>query len=144
MWQQLRGVSQIRAVIDVAYNLGTMNEQTHRWLLRETGEHKRPNSDLPDWRPDERGQLFFRGKPIRRVRIISTRSNIQRILDAFQKACWPHRIENPFPKVDQHQLHQTLRSLNRGLSKIRFGSQEGGRAVIWCLLNSQSRPSQLR
>ena len=57
-------------------------------------------------------------------------SNIQQILDQFQLQLWPSRIDNPL-ESDQEKLHQTLRSLNQGLEKIRFRAQEGGEAVIW-------------
>lgn len=38
MWQQLRGVSGERAVIDVARRLNLMDEATEEWLLREIGD----------------------------------------------------------------------------------------------------------
>lgn len=38
MWVRLHGVSQHRAVIDAARALGVLDEGTHAWLLRETGE----------------------------------------------------------------------------------------------------------
>jgi len=38
MWQKLRRVSAGRAVVDVARELGFLDERRHRWLLRELGE----------------------------------------------------------------------------------------------------------
>ena len=38
MWRRLHGVSGVRAVIDAARALNFLDEATHRWLLRETGE----------------------------------------------------------------------------------------------------------
>jgi hypothetical protein len=42
MWMHVRGVSFPRAVIDVAVSLNLMDEQTHRWLLRELNEKTEP------------------------------------------------------------------------------------------------------
>jgi hypothetical protein len=38
MWQQLRGVTAGRAVVEVAHVLGFLDEHSRRWLLRELGE----------------------------------------------------------------------------------------------------------
>ena len=132
MWMQVRDVSLERAVIDIAHGLGLMSEQTVRWLLRELGEEM---SDAPpcDIRPvwdATTGELWFDHRLIRRVRITQTPSNIQQILDAFEAAGWPHRIDNILP-YGPEQLHQALRSLNSSLKEIRFRSQKSGEAVVW-------------
>ena len=67
---------------------------------------------------------------IRPVRVLRNPSNIQHVLDSFESAGWPSRIDNPLG-LGQEQLHQTLRSLNRGLKAIRFHAQEGAEAVVW-------------
>ncbi|HVK08843.1 MAG TPA: hypothetical protein VM597_08720 [Gemmataceae bacterium] len=46
MWVRLRGVSPVRAVIDVAKALNLLDEATHRWLLRETGESVEDPEDV--------------------------------------------------------------------------------------------------
>jgi hypothetical protein len=38
MWQEVRGVSAARAVVDVAHALGLLDRRTRRWLLQELGE----------------------------------------------------------------------------------------------------------
>jgi hypothetical protein len=38
MWMQLRGVSTVRAVVDVAHQLGLLDDGNHGWLLREADE----------------------------------------------------------------------------------------------------------
>jgi hypothetical protein len=38
MWMRLHGVTKDRAVLDLARSLYLIEENTHRWLLRETGE----------------------------------------------------------------------------------------------------------
>jgi hypothetical protein len=132
MWAQARGVSLERAIIEVAHGVGLMSDQTAHWLRRELDLETpppRPPSDRPVWQA-ETGQLRAGDGVIRRVRVMREPSNIQQILDAFQSAGWPNRIDNPLP-LGQQQLHQTLRSLNRGLAKVRFRAQEGGKAITW-------------
>ncbi len=135
MWRQLRGVSQVRAVVDVAQVLGFLDETKRRWLLREVGEELPPHDlpDRPSWRPAT-GRLRWRKQVIRTVRILSRPSNVRMILDAFEEAGWPPRIKNPLRNGrDQQQLHQALRSLNKGLKKIHFHAQEGGRSITWTI-----------
>jgi hypothetical protein len=38
MWAKLRGTSDERAIVDVALELGFIDDRKHRWLLRELGE----------------------------------------------------------------------------------------------------------
>ncbi len=38
IWRELRGVSQPRAIIEAAYQVGLTDEATKNWLLREIGE----------------------------------------------------------------------------------------------------------
>ena len=131
MWAELRAVSQPRAIADVAHELGCLDQTTYRWLLREIGEE--PDAQAPPDRPSwtaSTGELRWRGRVIRRVRVLARPSNIQTILDAFQAANWRPRILNPLG-LGQQQLHQALRSLNRGLKQIRFHAQEGGQAITW-------------
>jgi hypothetical protein len=133
MWMELRGVSAERAVIEVARELGFLTEQTAQWLLREVGEEVPGQSspDHPSWH-SERGELRLGVDVIRSVRVMAEPSNIQRILDAFQAAGWPARIDDPLPNgPDQQRLHQVVLSLNEGLEAVRFHVQEGGQAVTW-------------
>ena len=130
MWMAVRGVSVERAIVDVACGLEVMSEHTAGWLLRELGEKENSHSiERPHW-DVESGELRLGGRIIRRVKIRRVPSNIQQVLDSFQEAGWPTRIENPVGD-DQHQLHLTLQSLNRRLDLIRFHSHEGGRAISW-------------
>ena len=131
MWMQIRRVSLERAVIEVARELGFLDQPTANWLLREVGEElpRSPSASLPAW--DRKSGILRLGKhTIRRIRVMKDPSNIQQILDAFQAAGWPARIPNPL-SLGQQQLHESLRSLHWGLKKLRFRSQEGGRAITW-------------
>ena len=128
MWMEARQVSSQRAVVEVARELGFLDETTSRWLLREIGDEP-PEPGRPFWDPST-AELRLGNELIRCVRVMKQKSNIQRILDAFQARRWPPRIDNPLAG-GQEQLHQTLRSLNRGTTGIRFRAQEGGNAVTW-------------
>lgn len=130
MWAQLNGVTPLRAILDVAHAINLLSETDYRWLLREIGgtaETRMP--DRPHWNHTE-GKLYFGKRVIRRVRINKKKTNIHRILDAFQAANWARRVDNPLANGAQ-QLHETLRTLNRKLKQIRFHSTEGGQSITW-------------
>jgi hypothetical protein len=128
IWMETRHVSFTRAVVEVAGEIGFLDESTYRWLLREIGDEP-PQPGRPFWDVTT-GKLQLGKKVIRSVRVMSNPTNIHQILEEFQLQQWPSRVDNPFGS-DQQQLHQTLRSLNHGLEKIRFRAQEGGEAVTW-------------
>jgi len=122
MWMELHGVSAERAVIEVARELGFLNEQTANWLLKAVGEEVPVpfSPDRPSWHA-ESGLLRLGPNVVRQVRVMAEPSNVQRILDAFQAAGWPARIEDPLPNApDQQRLHQAVFSLNEGLDGLRF------------------------
>ncbi len=132
MWARAKGVSMEQAVIDVARGLELMSEQTANWLMRELkieAPGATAHTDRPYWDAAQ-GKLRFGGRVIRTIRVMKNPSNIQRIVDAFQRAGWPTRVKNPLSR-GQQQLHEALRSLNQGLKRIGFRSQKGGQAIIW-------------
>ena len=121
----------IHAILEVARKLDHVSEQDYVWLLRELGLEANPIPAPNHPRFDRSsGKLFLGKKLIRLVRLNRNPTNIQIILDSFQKADWVPRIENPL-QLGQQQLHQVLRSLNDGLKKIKFHALEGGRAIRW-------------
>jgi hypothetical protein len=128
MWMETRHVSFTRAVVEVAHEIGFLDQPTYTWLLRKIGDEL-PQPGRPFW-DVATGKLCLGKKVIRSVRVMSNPTNIHQILEKFQLQQWPPRVESPFG-TDQEQLHQTLRSLNRGLEKIRFRAQESGEAVTW-------------
>ncbi len=133
MWRKLRGGSAERAVIEVALELGFLDDRTAKWLLREIGEETLPPPVVahPVWHA-ERGELRWGDQVIRRVRVLARRSTIQRLLEAFQAAEWPPRIDDPICQgEDADQLRQIVLGLNQGLEVLRFHVQEGGRAITW-------------
>lgn len=133
MWMEARNVTVERAIIDIAEGLNLLDVGTARWLRRELQLEDDPavppTVSHPSWNA-ERGELRLENRVIRRVRVMRTASNIQRIVDAFEAAGWPNRVDNPL-SLGQQQLHQTLLHLNSGLDEIRFRAQEGGNAVVW-------------
>ncbi len=115
----LRGYSLERSIIEIAFQLRSLSVQTYDWLLPEIGELPPRNiRENPVWRLDS-GLLEFRGEVIKRVRV-AVATNVVLVLDEFQKRNWPGSIENPIKSVDPQTIHQTVRSLNDGLSDIRF------------------------
>ena len=110
-----------------------LDPQTYRWLLSELGEKYKPRKTRhirPRW-DSETGSLWLDDHIIRDVRIFRGCTNIQQILDAFQKARWASRIDNPLPSCGQEETRQVVFRLNRGLAEIRFHVQKGGRAITW-------------
>lgn len=69
------------------------------------------------------------GKLIRQVRVMKY-NHLPEILDAFEVRGWPRSIPNPL-SADQQAVHDTVRTLNWRLRKIRFHSQEGGKSIYW-------------
>jgi hypothetical protein len=131
MWMEARRVCLERALIDMAVGCDLMTLAQARKLetALDLPDRKLPHV-LPQWDP-QNGSLSFDGRLIRNVRILRDKSNIQKVLDAFEAAGWPTRIDNPLV-LGQQQLHETIRSLNHGLETIRFHTQEGAEAVVWC------------
>jgi hypothetical protein len=132
MWVEARGVSVEKAVIDIAEAVNLMDTGTAHWLRRELGLIEvtdAQSTNQPHWDADT-GRLSFNGIIVRRVRVFQNPSNVQTILDEFEAAGWPTRIDNPLEE-DQEKVHQALRSLNNNLAAIRFHAHEGARAIVW-------------
>lgn len=133
MWRKLHGGSQPRAIIEIALRLDHITKSTYSQLLAAIGESELTDklSDLPYFDRDK-GKLEFKGKVIRRVRIASRPTSIQKILESFQARGWPKSIKNPLT-LGQHQLHETISYLNEGIKpkRLRFHGQEGGRSIYW-------------
>lgn len=114
------------AVIEIGERCEFISAETAKQLrdelgLRVVSKNSKHGAAKPHWN-DSTGELTFDSEIVRRVRLTSQPSNVRTILRAFQKEKWRRRIENPL--VDQHCLHQTLRSLNKGLQKLRFRAAE--------------------
>jgi hypothetical protein len=131
MWKKLRGGSLEQAVLEVARELEFLGQVGYERLLRAVGKKTTgsPRPDRPVWNGSN-GELRWKDRVIRRVRVFARPSNIHIILDEFERQDWFDRINNPL-SLGQQQLHQALRSLNRSLSEIHFHAQEGGQVITW-------------
>jgi hypothetical protein len=89
---------------------------------------------VPEWDAN-RGRLQVGDQDARRVKRTGA-ENVRKILDAFEKAGWPVELENPLAdphlsSKDEVTLHEAVRSLNDGLSLIRFHVSDSGTMVWW-------------
>ncbi len=105
---------------------------SNRISARTSDEESVPTApEHPVW-DAKRGQLRWGEQVIRRVRVMGRPSSIQKILDAFEAAGWPSRIDDPIAQGKQpDQVRQIVLTLNNGLELIRFHVQEAGRAITW-------------
>lgn len=139
LYAEAKGISLEASVIEIwrNYNLPDID---YNWLCRElfhfTGERLGPLSldsstcDQFMWN-SEIGILRYQGKQIRKVKTSNDSRNIRRVLDVFQEDGWPEQVGNPFPgNPDKEQIKDTLKSLNSGLSVIRFKAAESGSIIF--------------
>lgn len=122
LWMELKGVSQLRAIADVAYELSFILTPEHDRLLHQIGEQEQAPElpPKPVWDAAKR-ELRYRGRVVRSIRGESVSKNISSILDAFQEDGWPARIPHSLDvSVTPQPVHDAVRSLNRNLSEIRF------------------------
>lgn len=129
MWSNLhRGCSRPKAIIELGKRLNFLDDLHYHWLLREIGEtHDPRDGSRPNWNPNS-GKLHFRGRLIRKVRLLKQPSCVQVVLEAFEAAGWPESINCP---TGVKKLSESLRTLNSGLKRIRFHAQAGGTAIRW-------------
>jgi hypothetical protein len=81
----------------------------------------------PRWRP-EVGELSLNDVVLKKI-AVGRAVNVAWILKQFEESGWPETIRAAELKDDQ--LHQTLRSLNKGLTSLRFHSNGDGSAIRW-------------
>lgn len=124
------------AVINLAEQLNLLSPRDASWLREEMGLKNEPaapaseeDEPTPIWDAD-RGELRLGTEVIRKLRVLQRPTNIQKLVEAFASRNWPPRIANPL-SLGQQQLHETLRYLNKGLTRIRFRSQQGAKYVTW-------------
>lgn len=136
VWSSLRGTTAERAIVDVALSLNLTDATTANWLLRELGESpieapNPSNDEAPSWGKESR-ELRYRGRVIRRILRPNQARNIVLLLDEFQKAGWPLRIDDPLPDgPDPERLRKTIGTLNTGLDVIVFYADGTGQGIGW-------------
>jgi hypothetical protein len=138
MYSNIRGVSQYRAIIELADQLKLLGYDRDL-LLRAIGESAgesdaRANlsaEPTPYWDKSSH-TLKFAGEVIREVKRPNTATNIIPILDAFQELGWPPRIDDPLPDgADPVRLAEAVKSLNQGLQRVKFRKDGTGKGVVW-------------
>ncbi len=124
---QLRGYSLERAIIEIAYRIEFLTPSTYEWLMREIGDSlPRTIFDTPVWNRDV-GRLEFRGKLAKEVRSIA--KNVISVFNKFETLDWQDCIENPVKSDDQQKIHEIVRSINAGLTGLRFSVRNG--RICW-------------
>jgi hypothetical protein len=135
-WVRLRRVPIPRAILDLAHGIELITDATYRRLLKKIQEQDRRPKTVkhPAWH-SSRGELIFDGQVVRTVRGASVATSIRAILDSFQRQGWPDRIDSPrLYANDKQRLRETIATLNRRLSGIRFLSDGSGEGVRWVVV----------
>jgi hypothetical protein len=94
-------------------------------------EGRLTNRDLPHWDP-ERRQLHFRRQLCKQFKQPAPNQTL--ILDAFQEAGWPGRIDDPIPPRRESDHRQRLADAVRGLNlnrHLRFELDGTGEGILW-------------
>gem|GEM_PF-742390 len=131
-WMEVHRVSFWRAIVEMSYACGSFGVGNYEWLLRELGEVKSASSakdEAPEWNPDSR-ELRFGGMVVRTIRSKFVGHRIVAILEAFQNAGWPKRVDAPEGFDDQIR-RESIASLNERLDpKLRFLA-DGSGGICW-------------
>ena len=114
-----------RAVVEIAFSLGFLTNQSYSRLTRlVSGTHvdtflTEDSHARPQW-DRSTGRLEFRGDLCREIRRVSKATSIAPLLDRFQEANWPSCVEHEPCSIDPQRIHSVVRSLNTKLTGIRF------------------------
>ena len=131
MWMRLKRLTWPVTIVDLAYEHGLVHESVHRRLLQalRARSERRSQSKLPVWDREEK-TLRFKGTVIRKIRSLGVAKNIVAILDGLQAKHRQLRIPTPLD-TGQQALHDTIRSLNKGLKKLAFHACDDGQSISW-------------
>ncbi len=151
LWHLARGTpTWNECIVEVAHALGFIHGPRREALLAGLGSEivQRSSSSvrpttLPHWDRETR-ELRYRGEVVRRVARLKQAGNIVPILDAFEAAGWPLRIDDPHraSRKGADGLRRDVSSLNEGLEKprIKFASDGTGTGVVWLAMQQPRRP----
>jgi hypothetical protein len=84
------------------------------------------------------GELRIGDRVVRKLR--AKAPNVIAVLDAFEEKGWPEAIDDPTSQNDSQRRHETLRSLNQGLTVIKFHGDGTNKGIKW---NWVKRPRHL-
>jgi len=141
LWHIARGTpTPNQCIVEVAYAVGLINDSRRESLLDALGAKpragttgKQRSAAVPHWDEDAR-ELRFQGKVVRVVKRPRQAHNIVKILQAFEAAGWPPRIDDPHGrKSNDETRRRDMSNLNRGLdtSLMKFTCDGNGEGFNW-------------
>ncbi len=134
MWRAARGGDADHALLDAARALGFLTDEYHDRLSRVCfGSGTKQQPDKPHWNKEAR-QLTFRGVLVREVKRPGQAANIVAILDAFEEAGWPPRIDDPRARDSSDETRRRdIENLNKLLLEqvMRFACDGTGTGFQW-------------
>lgn len=133
-------------LVEVAYALGFINPSRRENLLSELGstilKSRSANdcsTDIPQW-DEEARELRYRGKVVRTVRRPKQARSIVTILQEFEAAGWPRRIDDPIQhRSSDESRRRDVYSLNTGLdtSTIKFACDGNRTGITWAPIQGE-------
>jgi hypothetical protein len=135
IWALAKGIGLTFATIELARLYGLPEATCQSFLKQLNDQERSPQSwdcqNRPYWN-DETSELHWNGEVIRRIRNRKTGEELLLILKAFEEEGWPHRIDSPISESPNvRRLGDRLKSLNTGLSQIRFRADGSGTGIVW-------------
>ncbi len=138
MWAAVREVSRDQAIVQIAYALDWLDTQTTNELLAALGAGQ-GDVRKPRWLKDK-GELWFEGKIVRKIRATARATNVVALLDALEESNWPSPIDDPITTGgDSSTRRRTVESLNKDLTGIRFSCAGDGESFRWEILPQRTR-----
>lgn len=138
MWAAVREVSRDQAIVQIAYALDWLDTQTTNELLAALGAGQ-GDVRKPRWLKDK-GELWFEGKIVRKIRATARATNVVALLDALEESNWPSPIDDPITTGgDSSTRRRTVESLNKDLTRIRFSCAGDGESFRWEILPQRTR-----
>jgi hypothetical protein len=119
-----------RTINELARTLDTrIQDGLQRIALEPTQTGSGQQREKPSWREDLL-ELYVGDRRVRRV--AKQAHSLIVILNRFEKEGWPTTIANPLnTSSDPERLKFAVKSLNKSLKQIRFGSNGNGQGITW-------------
>jgi|GEM_PF-4927712 hypothetical protein len=142
LWAIAKNLEIQVAIVQLGRHLQWIRDFEFNWLCREfciSERELRSGTDSILW-DVETGTLMIDGEVVGRIVQLAQATNQVTVLNAFQRKRWPRRIPDPLPgRRDPERLNQTIRSLNRGFTGIRFHADGTGAGIFFEYPASSSR-----
>ncbi|HCS55351.1 hypothetical protein [Rubinisphaera sp.] len=133
IWMRAKEVEHNLAIVQLAYEFGLPTAEYHR-LLKKLN-HPIPEEPTPVLTPTwnrDRGELWYQGVKVRSVANVLTAKLVVTILDVFEEVGWAERIDDPLTAgPDPERLRSAIKSLNKGLTHLRFLADGTGIGIRW-------------